>query len=139
MRIKRKTFLYLEHELMHYHDTLHEIERTRRDILFGGKSTDDENIGGGRSNMPGDVTGSKAISLITNSRLEHMERITSVIDKVFERLQPEKRKLVQLMYWDRPRMLTWDGAAIKLHIHKRTAFRWRNEILHAIASHGGFQ
>lgn len=138
MRLKRSTFLYLENELTHYHDTLKEIERIRRDILFGVDSSD-ENIGGGKSNLPSDQTSAKALRLATNTRLEHLERLTDVIDIVYDRVQNEKKKLIQLMYWDRPRLLTWDGVAAKLHIHKRTAFRWRKEILNAIAEKAGYK
>jgi RinA family phage transcriptional activator len=128
---------YIEDELTHYHDTLREIERLRQDILHGGRSSlggDD----GGRGSGPSDPTARVAMALVADARIERMEKITRIIERVIPRLQPEKRKMVQIMYWDRPRMLTWQGVAIKLHITKRTAFRWRREIIHAIAEQGGF-
>lgn len=134
MKIRAGTFNYLEDELMHYHDTMREIERMRLDILHQGSTSD----GGGRGSAISDPTSRIAIELTSNLKLDRMERITNIIHAVVNRLQPEKRKLIQIMYWDRPRILTWQGAAIKLHITKRTAFRWRKEILKAIAERGGY-
>ena len=119
---------------MHYHDTVKEIERMRLDILHQGSASD----GGSRGSAISDPTSRIAIELTSNLKLDRMERITGIIHAVVNRLQPEKRKLIQIMYWDRPRILTWQGAAIKLHITKRTAFRWRKEILKAIAERGGY-
>lgn len=124
---------------MHYHETKKEIERLKRDIIYGSQFNGDENIGGGKSNLPGDATARKAITLASNARLERMERIVESIDSVFYRLQPEKKQLVQMMYWDRPKLLTWEGIALKLHVTKRTAGRWRKEIIHAIGDRGGYK
>lgn len=137
--LRRGVFLYLEDELMHFNETKKEIDRLRRDILHGSGMDEDENIGGGKSNLPGDTTGRKAIALASNAKLDRMERLVESIQSVFERLQPEKRKMIQMMYWDRPKLLTWEGVALKLHITKRTAGRWRKEIIHAIADRGGYK
>jgi hypothetical protein len=137
VRLRRGVFIYIEDELSHYNETIKEIERTKRDILFGSQGNDDENIGGGKSNLPGDPTGRRAIALATNTRIDRMESIIHAIDSVYERLQPEKRKLIELMYWTRPRNYTWDGVAMKLHITRRTVSRWRSEVLCAIASRAG--
>ena len=134
MKIRQVTLNYLEDELFHYHDTIREIDRIRTDIIMQGKQEES----GVRGSNISDPTSRIAIELSTNLRLERLLRISIVIQEIINRLQPEKKRLIQIMYWDRPRILTWQGAAIKLHITKRTAFRWRKEILHAIAERGGF-
>lgn len=135
LKIRPGTFSYLEDELMHYHDTIHEIERLRNDILYQGSSGESN---GGRGSSISDPTARIALELTTNLKLERMVRITTVIESVVNRIQPEKRQLVQIMYWEKPRQLTWQGVAIRLHITTRTAFRWRKEILRAIAERGGY-
>lgn len=120
---------------MHYHDTIHEIERLRNDILYQGSSGESN---GGRGSSVSDPTARIALELTTNLKLERMVRITTVIESVVNRIQPEKRQLVQIMYWEKPRQLTWQGVAIRLHITTRTAFRWRKEILRSIAERGGY-
>lgn len=137
MRFRKATLDYIENELFHYFDTKKEIDQIRRDILHQHKSSigdSDGSSGGGPSNPTARI----ATELITNARLERMQKVMDVIDSVIDRLQPEKRQLIQIIYWDRPRILTWQGAAIKLHITKRTAFRWKREIIQAIAERGGY-
>lgn len=136
IKLREGIFNYIEDELMHYHTTMSEIDRMRRDILFG--STTSNNSGGSRTNLVSDPTAWKGIELAENYRIQRMEKITDAIGCVFERLQPEKKQLIQLIYWERPRIYTWQGAAMRLHITKRTAYRWRREIIHAIAERGGF-
>lgn len=136
MKLRHETINYLETELIFFHDTKKEIQRMRMDIIKQSRSsTGDESI---RSSSKSDPTSRIAIELASNSRLERMERIVMIIDSVVGRIQPDKLRLIELMYWSRPRVYTWQGAAIKLHITKRTAFRWRKEIIHAIADRGGF-
>lgn len=134
LKIRNSTLNYLEDELTHYHDTAKEIERIRLDILMQGKQEQE----GGRGTSISDPTSRIAIELVSNARLERLIRIYQILSDIINRLQPEKKRLIQIMYWDRPRQLTWSGVAIKLHITKRTAFRWRREILRAIAERGGY-
>jgi RinA family phage transcriptional activator len=117
--------------LYHYHETLKELERMRYEILHGGAQVD-ENIGGGKSNLPGDPTGQKAIALVTNRQINELEKIVQAIDFVILALPLEKQKLVQKKYWDRPQTLTWDGIALELNVSRITAMRWRQEIVQAI-------
>ena len=103
----------------------------RYEILHGGAQVD-ENIGGGKSNLPGDPTGQKAIALVTNRQINELEKIVQAIDFVILALPLEKQKLVQKKYWDRPQTLTWDGIALELNVSRITAMRWRQEIVQAI-------
>lgn len=136
--MRQATLNYIENELFYYWETKREIESLRKEILYQHRSSSASGDGGGRSGGPSDPTARIAIELMTNTKLERMEKIVQCIESVVSRLQPEKRQLVQIIYWDRPRILTWQGAAIKLHITKRTAYRWKKEIVQAIAERGGF-
>ena len=131
-KLKNGAFKHIESELHHYHETLKEIVSLREQLLHGS-SNPDENIGGGRSNLPSSPTERKAIVLATNRRLESMERVVQVISYVYNSLPDEKKKLVQLKYWTKPQRLTWQGIAIELNISPRHAMRWREEIVVYIA------
>ncbi|WP_044737126.1 RinA family phage transcriptional regulator [Geobacillus kaustophilus] len=131
-KLPKNIVRYVEHNLYYYHEYLRDIERLRKDILYG-KSSDDENVGGGRGNLPSSPTEQRAIELVTHRRLEKLERVTHAIKTVYEALPDEKRKLVKLKYWTRPQRYTWDGIAEQLHITKRQAMRWRSEVVYAIA------
>lgn len=132
VRLKNGAFKHIESELRHYHETLREIALLREEILYG-QAEQDDNIGGGKSNLPGNPTERKAIALVSNRRLENLERVVQVINYVYGALPDEKKKLVQLKYWDRPQTLTWDGIALKLNVSRITAVRWRSEIVQDIA------
>lgn len=133
VKLHKDIVRYVEHNLYYYHEYNREIQRLRNDILYGVKITTDENIGGGRSNLPSSPTERRTIELLTHRRLETLERVTDAIKTVYERLPEEKRKLVQLKYWTRPQKYTWDGIAEQLHVHRRQAMRWRDEIVCMIA------
>lgn len=137
-KLKKQTFKHIEAELYYYHETLREIERLRKEILFE-KVWQDENVGGGRSNLPSSPTERAANRLLTHKRLKRMEEITTAIDEVYRQLPDEYKKLVKLKYWTKPQRLTMDGIAEALNVGRATVFRWRNEIIYAIAETIGWR
>ena len=138
LKLRRGTFQHVESELYAYHDTKKEIVRLKNEILHASAPRD-ENIGGGRSNLPGDPTGRTATLLMTHRKIEQLERIVEAIEIVVERLPEKKREMVKLRYWDKPRTLTWDGVAMRIGIGRATAMRWRDEIVYAIAEKIGWR
>lgn len=138
IKLRRGTFQHVESELYAYHDTKKEIVRLKNEILYRSAEPD-ENVGGGRGNLPGDPTGRTAVLMVTHRKIEQLERIADAIESVVERLTDEKKNLVQLRYWDKPRTLTWDGIALRLGISTRQAMRWRDEIVYAIAERIGWR
>lgn len=137
-KIKRGTFQHVESELYAYHDTLREIVRIKNDLLQG-KTSEDENVGGGKSNLPGDPTGRTAILLVSHKRLEQMMNVVDAIESVVSGLPADRQKLIQLRYWTRPQTLTWDGIAAEIPAHRATVFRWRDGIITAIAARVGWR
>ena len=138
VKLHKSTFQHVEAELYRYHETKREITRIKNDILYG-TSPPDENVGGGRSNIPSDPTGKAGTLLASHRRLEQMERIVDAIESVYDQLPDVKKRLIELRYWARPQMLTWDGIAIELKTSRRQAIRWRDEIVFAIAELVGWR
>jgi RinA family phage transcriptional activator len=137
-KLRRGTFQHIESELYAYHDTRKEIVRLKNEILHGSAPLD-ENVGGGRSNLPGDPTGRTAVLMVTHRRIEQLERIVDAIESVVDRLPEKKQELVKLRYWTRPQTLTWDGIAMRLEVSRRTAINWREEVVYAIAEKIGWR
>lgn len=131
-KLKKATFSHIESELYSYHDTLREINNLRKDIMFT-KENDDENIGGGKSNIPGRPTERIATRLATHKKLNRLEEVAQAIEKVYTGLPDDYQKLVKIKYWTRPQLKTWEGIAKELNIGRATAFRYRDEIIFAIA------
>lgn len=135
--IKKGSFKHVESELYAYPDTRREIERIKAEIL--GTREQDDNVGGGRSSLPGDPTGQLAVALVSNRKLETLQLIADVIDIVYCGLPAERQKLLKLKYWTKPQRLTWDGIAGELHISRRQALRWRDAIVREIAVKMGWR
>jgi RinA family phage transcriptional activator len=131
-KLRKATFKHIESELYSYHDTLKEINRLRKDIIFTNEN-DDENIGGGRNNLPSSPTERIATRLATHKRLNNMNEVTNAIQKVYTGLPEDYQKLVRLKYWTRPQTLTWEGIADKLFVTSRQAMRWRDEVIYTVA------
>ena len=138
LKLRKSTFRHAEDELIAYHDTRKKIIQLRSEILYN-KSSYDENVSGGRSSIPSDPTGRTATALMTNRQLLHLEGVISAIDSVYNRLPAHKQRLVNIVYWTKPQMLSWDGIADKMHIGRRTAFNWRDEVIYAVADELGWR
>jgi RinA family phage transcriptional activator len=137
-KLKKATFKHIESEIYSYHDTLREIDNLRKDIMFT-KEDSDENIGGGRNSLPSSPTERIATRLATHKQLTRLEEMKNAIEIVYAGLPEEYRRLVKLKYWTRPQLKTWDGIADELHIGRMTAFRYRDEIVRAIAEALGWR
>jgi len=135
--LRKGAFQHVESELYAYPETRREIVRLKAEIINGYREPD-ENIGGGRSDRTGDPTGQTAVLLVTNRRLEQLERIADAIETVYNCLPAERQKLVRLKYWTKPQTLTWEGIARELHISSRQALRWRDQAVRVIGSRLGW-
>lgn len=138
-KLRKGSFKHVESELFAYHDTRKEMIRLRNDILYSSNTGNDENVGGGRSNLPGDPTGRKVTALTSTVKLQHLEGVINAIEAVYNRLPENKKKLVNLYYWTRPQILNWEGIAQKLHVSRRQAIYWRNEIVADIGEMMGWR
>lgn len=138
LKLRRGTFQHVESELYAYHDTRKEIVRLKNEILYG-KANDDENVGGGRGSNISDPTARTAVLLTSHKKLEQLQNITDAIETVYGALPNDKQRLVTLRYWTRPQTLTWDGIADKLHVSRRQALRWRDEMVQAVAIKAGWR
>lgn len=137
IKLRKGTFRHIESELYEYADTKKEIELLRNEMLYGGKYADEDAVDGS-GHLPGPAPARTAVLLAGHKRLEHLESLIQAIDSVVERLSPERQQLIRLKYWTRSQPLAWDGIAQRLNVSTRTALRWRDEIIYAIADKLGW-
>ena len=135
-RIKKATFRYIESEIAHYHETLKEIECIKMMMYEEGEGRS-YSVDGRRSNMIGDPTFKKAAKVVMNRQIQHLEKVVNAIGEVYGALPEEKKRLVELLYWNKPQKYTWDGIAEQFHYSKKTLQRWRNAIVEEIAERLG--
>ncbi|WP_336866795.1 hypothetical protein [Peribacillus frigoritolerans] len=80
------------------------------------KESDDENVGGGRSSYILSPTEQIATRLVTHKKLYKLEEIANAIEKVYTALPGTHRDIIELKYWKKPQIYTWDGIADKLYV-----------------------
>jgi RinA family phage transcriptional activator len=127
---------FVEWRLEHYQDDKRMLleylaEKMPSNVAaYGAEATARGQSGTGRP------TEGLAVKLAADRYIVELERTVNAIEHVTERLTPERKKLVELVYWRGTH--TPSGAAAVLHISRRTAYRYINEILTAIAAEMGF-
>lgn len=138
MRIDKRTFKYIEKEIYSLHDTLKEIKLIEYEIVHGN-DIDIDSPQPGRTSVRtiNDTTAIKATELVEHKRLKRMKEKVDAILKVYNSLPEEKKRLIELYYWDRPGELTWEGVAKELNMGRATAIRWRNSFVLKVAEEMG--
>lgn len=136
-KLRRGTFKHIEAELYDYHETIKRIKERKEEILFSS-SVDDNKGGANSARVPNSPTERIATMLVMDKRLRELERITEAIETVYQSLDTERKKLIRLKYWTKPQTLTWEGIALKLNVSRATVFRWREEVVNAIAEKLGW-
>jgi len=125
-RYEREVLRYVETELYAYPWIEKEIEVLRSEILDSSPE---------RAEVPskslGDPTFSKTVKLLSSKRLKKLTENYEAITRVLNVLPPEQLEFVRLKYWQRE--YTDYGIWQRLHISRRTYYRWREQILWAIA------
>lgn len=101
----------IEQELYDFHETCHQIEVYEK-----------------RTHL----------TTVETVRLKEMKRIREAIQYVYQTRATPKRELMDVKYFERG-VRTWDNIAARLFIGRMTAFRWRDEIVQAIADQLGWE
>lgn len=127
--MKRATYRYIEAEIYDYPSTVEEITRLRQEIIEGGSPDDTQTRV--QSNRISDPTADRATRLVMDKRLRRLEEVRNAIDRVYQNLDPDRKRLVEMKYWEK--RLTHTGIAGELHIDRATFYRWKNGIVRAIA------
>lgn len=131
IEIQKDVFRHVESLLYRYPQIKKEISRLRESLLYPYQ--DDENVGGGKSNIPGDPTSSTAIKLAEHAKLVHLERVRDAIEQVYNVLPEPKQELIRVKYWTSPQRLTTIGICDEIGISESTFRRWRKQTLQDIA------
>lgn len=124
------TFKKCEAEWYNYHNTLKEIAKLREEIMNPFQE-ENINLGGSKPNIPDKPTERIATRLTTHKQLNYLTEVTEAIERVYNALPDDYKKLVRLKYWNKNERLTWQGIADKLNVSERQARRWRDEIIMA--------
>lgn len=122
------TFKKCEAEWYNYHNTLKEIAKLREEIMNPFQE-ENINLRGSKPNIPDKPTERIATRLTTHKQLNYLTEVIEAIERVYNALPDDYKKLVRLKYWNKNERLTWQGIADKLNVSERQARRWRDEII----------
>lgn len=137
--IRKATFKHVEAELYDYPNAKKQIERLRQEIMYG--SSADENVGAGKNSFrsPGRPTELIATRLVTDKRLRNLEEIVDAVESVYNFLDDNQKKLVEMRYWNGRNNRSWERIAIELDVSERTVYNYRKMIVTAIAEKIGWR
>lgn len=129
-RLTKNTFKYIEGELRAYPQMRKELEAVKDDVIFTAPEPQE-----GHSSTPGNPTMQKAIKInnkiYSSPQLRQMQKTVDAIKKVYSRCEPQKRKIIELLYWQN--RYTADGLAYQMQVDRSTIYRWRKHIVYEIA------
>ncbi|WP_082684272.1 transcriptional regulator [Lentibacillus amyloliquefaciens] len=130
IKMTKTTFKKLESEWYNYHHTLKEISKLREEIM-NPYQEEEMNHEGGQSNLPGQPTERIATRLTTSKQLNYLNEIVDAVERVYNALPDNYKKVARLRYWNKNGKLKWEGIALETGMSERQARRWRNEIIQA--------
>lgn len=124
----------VEYQLEHYHESRRQLKEAEKDIL--PSNTPNYSLEPVSHSEASRATENTAIKIMQDRYLAAVERNVNAIDYVLSKLKDEDKRLIDLVYWKGTH--TKDGAAMALHMSRRTVYRRVDMILHAIASELGY-
>lgn len=134
-KLRAATIKHIEADLYDYLDTTKRIQVRRQELM----NPSVEELVGGKSNLPSDPTGGIVSRLVADKRLQELERTAHAVERVYNACDDGRKELIRLKYWTKPQTRSWEGIAQKLNISRRQAFRWRDEIVQAVAEELGWR
>lgn len=136
MNINKPCYRYIEHELYNYNNLVKEMEEIQDEIINASPTPSGERV---QSSGLSDMTSSKALKLVTNTRIKRIEDTLKGIETGIRILKtsPETRKyeLLQMKYFDC--QYTDSRIAQELNISIETFYRWKRQIILIMAMHMG--
>ena len=131
------TFKYIEQLLRDYPDMGAYIAKREEELIYPCETELDQNIGGGRSSFISKPTERMAITMVEDKRLRELARCKQAIDKLIDEVDPITAGVIQMFYFAKPRLKTWDGIALDSGLSERQCRRFRDRFFNLVADELG--
>jgi len=135
--MKQGTFKYIEQLLRDYPDMGAYIKKREEALIYPDELELDTNIGGGRSPFISKPTERIAITITEDKRLQELSRCKQAIDRLIDEADFITVGVVQMFYFARPRLKTWDGIAQDTGMSERHCRRLRDKFFGLVADELG--
>ena len=70
-----------------------------------------------RKRIPVRTTEVMATRLLTNKMLRNLEEMVEAVEYVYNRLSDDRKKVIELKYWNKDRKLKMEQIASECHMH----------------------
>lgn len=136
-KMKTGTYKYIEQLLMDYPQMGNYIAKREEELYYPAEVELDQNIGGGRSSFISQPTERMAITIVEDKRLRELARCKGAIDKLINESDFIMVGVIQMFYFQKPRLRTWEGIAMDTGLSERHCRRLRDKFFLAVADELG--
>lgn len=133
--MERNKFNFISSLLYDYPKTDEYIKQRTEELMYPYNPNQDENIGGGRSNVPSTPTERLALNIATDRRLTTLERNKKIIDQCLDQCNGETYKIIDTVYFKRAKSV--EGAAMTIPLSASQARRLRQQFFERVADELG--
>ena len=127
------TYKFIEQTLKDYNETDQHIKQRVLELTYP-YTPQDENIGGGKSNIAANPVERLAITIADDLLLTNLKRNKAIVDSILNELEPGAKEIIKLYYINQPRVYTWEGIAQRTQYSEKQCRNIRNIVFERIAS-----
>ncbi|MBF2260816.1 transcriptional regulator [Staphylococcus capitis] len=132
-----------KHDIKKLEEYIKHVERYRKEmkiceyeILENHKP---ENIGAGKSNLPGNPVERESVKKLSNKRYNTLRNIVNGVDKLVNEADEDTRDLINKRYWECPiGCYHWEDLAAYFGTNKTSILRRRDAMIETLANYIGY-
>lgn len=133
--MERNKFNFIASLLYDYPKTDEYIKQRTEELMYPYNPNQDENIGGGRSNITDNPVERMAINIATDRRLTTLERNKKIIDQCLDQCSWETYKIIDTVYFKRAKSV--EGVAMEIPLSASQVRRLRQQFFELVADELG--
>lgn len=134
--MNKNTFKQIEIILNDYPNYEKYIKDLEESVLYPVR-TEEENVGGGKSNLPSSPIENQVVALSEDKALRRLKVQKKAIEKVYDQADDYTQRIIKAYYFTKPRAMTWVGIARSIPMSKSQCLRYRNAFFERIADELG--
>ena len=136
--MERGIYKHIEEILRDYPYIDQYVHERRQELLYPHNEFPDENIGGGRSNVPGKPVEDLIITITDDRRLAALEKNKRVVQECLDCTDFDTNYIINELYFKKHPTLTLSGVAESSHMSMATIKRKRTEFFESIKDKFGW-
>lgn len=129
------------HDIGKLENYIKNIKQYRKELRFRGyellENHDPENIGAGKSNMPGNPIEREVIKKLNDKKYNNLDNIVSSVERLIENVDDESLQIMKMKYWSNA-YYTWQDIADECLMSRTAITNRRNNWLNMLAEYMGY-